>query len=98
MAMRRKTAVAAGEEPGPGSLVATDGASVVGRLLEHCDYLIVGDADLRTVDLINHLRAFSLEGIVVKDMTRVMGLTGNYAYVLWPRRGNEPQLEGERIW
>ena len=28
--------MAAGEEPGPGSLVATDGASVVGRLLEHC--------------------------------------------------------------
>jgi len=80
------------------SLVAADGASVIGRLLEQCDYLIVEDADLRPVDLVNHLRAFSLEGIVVHDMTRAMGLTGNYAYVLWPRRGNGPRLDGERIW
>jgi hypothetical protein len=82
----------------PQSLVATDGASVIGRLLEQCDYLIVEDADLRPGDLINHLRAFSLEGIVVHDMTRAMGLTANYAYVLWPRGRKEPQLEGERIW
>jgi hypothetical protein len=82
----------------PRSLVAADGASVIGRLLEQCDYLIVEDADLRPVDLINHLRAFSLEGVTVNDMTRAMGLRGNYAYVLWPRGLREPQLEGERIW
>lgn len=33
----------------PGSLVAADGASVIGRLLEQCDYLIVEDADPRPV-------------------------------------------------
>jgi hypothetical protein len=82
----------------PESLVATDGASAIGRLLEHCDYLIVEDADLRPVDLIDHLKAFSLEGIAAHDMTRAMGLTGNYAYVLWPKGSREPQLEGERIW
>jgi len=82
----------------PESLVAIDGASVIGRLLEQCDYLIVEDADLRPVDLVNHLRAFSLERAVVHDMTRAMKLTGNYAYVLWTRGRDEPQLEGVRIW
>lgn len=82
----------------PQSLVAADGASVIGRLLEQCDYLIVEDADLRPVDLISHLRAFSLERIVAYDMTRAMRLTANYAYVLWPKGRREPQLEGERIW
>ena len=82
----------------PESLVASDGASVIGRLLQQCDYLIIEDADLRPRDFIAHLRAFSLQGIVVRDMTRAMGLTANYAYLLWPRGGREPQLEGERIW
>jgi hypothetical protein len=82
----------------PESLVAADGASVIGRLLEQCDYLIVEDADLRPIDLINHLRAFSLQAIVAHDMTKAMGLTGNYAYVLWQRGRREPRLEGERIW
>jgi hypothetical protein len=82
----------------PQSLVAADGASVIGRLLQQCDYLIMEDADLRPVDLIDHLRAFSLQRAVVHDMTRAMKLTGNYAYVLWMRGRNEPQLEGVRIW
>jgi hypothetical protein len=82
----------------PQSLVATDGASVIDRLLQQCDYLIVEDADLRPRDLIDHLRAFSLQGIAVQDMTRAMELKANYAYVLWPRGRREPQLEGERIW
>lgn len=82
----------------PESLVASDGASVLGRLLEHCDYLIVEDADLRPKDLIEHMRRFSLHTLGACDMTKAMGLTGNYAYVLWPRHGKEPQLEGERLW
>ena len=82
----------------PESLVAADGASVIARLLEQCDYLIVEDADLRPVDLVNHLRSFALQRIAVHDMTRAMGLTGNYAYVLWHRGRRAPQLEGEWIW
>ena len=82
----------------PQSLVAADGASVIGRLLEQSDYLIVEDADLRPRDLIDHLRAFSLRGITVQDMTRAMEFKANYAYVLWPRGRRVPLLEGERIW
>jgi len=82
----------------PGCLVASDGASVLGRLLEHCDHLIVEDADLRPEDLVEHLRIFSLHTMTACDMTKAMGLTGNYAYVLWPREGEEPQLGGEQLW
>ena len=82
----------------PECLVALDEASVLGRLLEHCDYLIVEDADLRPEDLVQHLRRFSLRRLAACDMTKAMGLTGNYAYVLWPRESGEPQLGGERLW
>ena len=82
----------------PQSLVTTDGASAIGRLLQQCDYLVIGDADMRAQDLIDHLEAFSLAGIAVQDMTRAMQLKANYVYVLWPRNSKEPHLEGERIW
>jgi len=82
----------------PECLVAADGASVLARLLEHCDYLIVEDADLRPNDLIEHLREFSLYTLAACDMTKTLGLSGNHAYVLWCRGGNEPPLRGERLW
>jgi hypothetical protein len=81
----------------PQSLVTTDGASAIGRLLQQCDYLVVGDADMRAEDLIDHVKAFSLEGVAVQDMTRAMQLKANYVYVLWPADTKEPRLEGERI-
>jgi len=82
----------------PECLVAADGASVLARLLEHCGYLIVEDADLRPSELVEHLRTFSLHRLAACDMTKAMGLTANYAYVLWPRAGNEPPVSGERLW
>jgi len=81
----------------PECLVAAEGASVLARLLEHCDYLIVEDADLRPKDLVEHLQTFSLHTLAACDVTRTLGLTGNYAYVLWPRNGEVP-LGGERLW
>ncbi len=71
-------------------LVASDGASVVGRLLEHCDYLIVEDADLRPEELVEHLRTFSLQELTACDMTKALGLMGNHAYVLWGKNGKKP--------
>jgi hypothetical protein len=81
----------------PECLVAADGASVLARLLEHCDYLIVEDADLRPTDLVEHLQTFSLHTLTARDVTRTLGLAGNYAYVLCPR-GSEVSLPGERLW
>ena len=82
----------------PSSLVASDGESVLGRLVEQCDYLIVEDADLRPQDLVRHQTDFSLRTLAAIDMTRAMRLTGNYAYVLWPRGQRAPHLEGELLW
>jgi hypothetical protein len=81
----------------PECLITSDGASVLARLLEHCNYLIVEDADLRPKDLVEHLQTFSLHTLTACDMTRTLGLTGNYAYVLWPRDSEAP-LRGERLW
>lgn len=74
----------------PQSLVASDGASVFSRLMEQCDYIVVEDADLRPKDLAQHLTDFSLQTLAALDMTKAMRLTGNYAYVLWPREGSAP--------
>lgn len=82
----------------PECLVASDGSSVLGRLLEHSDYLIVEDADLRPKELVEHLRTFSLHELTASDMTKALGLLGNHAYVLWSKGGKEPQLGGERLW
>ena len=81
----------------PECLVAADGASVLARLLEYCDYLIVEDADLRPTDLVEHLQTFSLHTLTARDVTRALGLAGNYAYVLCPR-GSEASVPGERLW
>jgi hypothetical protein len=80
------------------SLVTSNGASVLSRLLDHCDYLIVEDADLRPRDLVEHLRTFSPQNAAAEDITSVMHLTGNYAYILWSRGQRAPELGGERLW
>jgi len=82
----------------PRCLIAADGTSVLARLLEHCDYLIVEDADLRPKDIVEHLRAFSLDGLAALDMTKALGLIGNHAYLLSSKGDKKPSLPGERIW
>ncbi len=82
----------------PMSLVTRDDRSVMGRLVEECDYLIVEDADLRPCDLVDHMKAFSLTRVEVVDMTQAMKLKANYAYVMWRRPKERPPLEGVRIW
>jgi hypothetical protein len=82
----------------PTCLIAGDGTSVLARLLEHCDYLIVEDADLRPKDIVEHLRAFSLDGLAALDMTKALGLVGNHAYLLSSKGAKKSSLPGERIW
>ena len=82
----------------PECLITLDGASVLARLLEHCDRVFIEDADLRPADLKEHLRMFSLNEVAVSDMTKTLGLSSNHAYLLWPRDSEESQLGGERRW
>ncbi len=83
----------------PDCLLTLDGKSVISSLAESCDYIVIEDADLRQQDLIDHTTRFSLHSIVVYDMTKALGLTGNYAYVVWPKkRAVPPNFAGEQIW
>jgi hypothetical protein len=82
----------------PECLVTSAGKSVLERLLKYCSYLIVEDADLRPTELVEHLQTFSLHALTTCEMTRALGLTGNYAYVLWRRGGKQPRLAGELLW
>jgi hypothetical protein len=81
-------------------LVTSGGRSVISCLLENCDYVVIEDADLRPQDLVEHVKTFSVHSIIIQDMTKALGLTGNYAYVAWlknkPRE--EPNFGGEQIW
>lgn len=83
----------------PDSLVTVDGNSVLARLAENCDYVLIEDADLTPKHLVEHLRSFSLRSITALDVTKALKLTGNYAYVLWSRATTAaPDLSGEPIW
>jgi len=84
----------------PECLVTSDGRSVISCLVENCDYIIIEDADLRPQDVVEHVKTFSLHSITIKDMTKALGLTGNYAYVIWlkSKPKEEPNLSGEWIW
>ncbi|MBI4337877.1 MAG: hypothetical protein HY683_08645 [Chloroflexi bacterium] len=81
------------------SLVTSNGQSVLARVVELCDYVVIEDADLSPNTLVEHMTHFSLHSITVRDMTKAMKLTGNYAYVLWPTaRGESLAISVERIW
>ena len=83
----------------PECLVTLDGKSVISRLVENCDYVIIEDADLRPQDLIDHMTMFSLHSVIIQDVTSALGLTGNHAYAVWAKTGvARPDFSGERIW
>jgi hypothetical protein len=84
----------------PECLVTSGGRSVISYLAENCDYVVIEDADIRPQDLTEHMETFSLHSASVQNMTKALGLTGNYAYVVWTRNKprEEPHFGGELIW
>jgi hypothetical protein len=83
-----------------GCLVTSGGTSVISCLVENCDYVVIEDADLRPQDLVEHMKTFSLHSTTIQDMTKVLGLTGNHAYVVWMKNKPKeiPYFGGEWIW
>ncbi len=79
----------------PGALVTKAGTSVLIEALNHCDYVVIEDADLRPQELLEHARRFNLTDLTIQDMTRTMRLAGNYAYVL--SRGVAADLPGANL-
>ena len=84
----------------PECLVTSGGRSVLSSLAENCDYVVIEDADLRPQDLIEHMETFSLHSITIQDVTKALGLTGNYAYIIWlkSKPEKEPNFGGRCIW
>ena len=84
----------------PDCLVTTGGDSVISRLLDMCEYLIIEDSDLKEADLVDHLELFSLQSVEAQNMTKPMRLVGNHAYALWStiKVKSAPAFSGERIW
>lgn len=71
---------------------------MIARLVKLCNYVVIEDADLAPKDLTAHLAIFSLNTVTVQDVTRTLGLTGNYAYVISSKaEGVRANLRGERI-
>jgi hypothetical protein len=84
----------------PDCLVISGGGSVLSCLVDHCDCVIIEDADLRPQDLIEHMETYSLHSITIYNMTKALGLTGNRAYVVWSKGKlkQKPIFSGELIW
>lgn len=84
----------------PECLVTSDGRSVISCPVKNCDCVIIEDADLKPQDLIDHMKTFSPNSIIIQDVTGALGLTGNRVYVLWLKnKAREmPSFGGERIW
>ena len=83
----------------PECLITPDGKSVVSRLSEYCDYIIIEDADLRPQDLIDHCIKFSLTHLNICNVTKALKLKSNYAYVICSKiKTIDPLFSGEQIW
>lgn len=83
----------------PDCLVTADGRSIIACLIDNCDYVVIEDADLAPEDLAHHVAKFSLHSVVIRDMTKALGLKGNHAYVLWRKPSSEmPESSGEPSW
>lgn len=84
----------------PNCLITSDGKSVILRLAENCNYIIIEDSDLKPQDLIDHLKKFSLSSLTAYNMTKALRMVGNSAYVVWSKNEvrEEPDFVGKRIW
>lgn len=83
----------------PECLVTTDGRSIIDCLMTVCDYTIIIDMDLTSRELIDHMTAFSLNDIMVCDMTKTLKLRGNFAYIFSHKsKEHYLNLKGEYIW
>ena len=83
----------------PECLRTRKGASVLGKLLEHCSLVIVQDVDLTPTMLQTHGEQLRTQKTAAVDVTKTLGLKRHYAYAL----GNTSDralrcLKGRALW
>ena len=83
----------------PDCLMTKSGESILGLLASQSDLVVVQDADMRPTDVTTHFQAAGLEGLAVRDTTRLAGLRRHFSYVIAKR--SDPVLQhigGQRLW
>lgn len=83
----------------PDCLITYDHESILGKLLEQCELLIIQDSDLHPDILKEHYKAFKFSGTAALDVTKRLGLKRHFSYVLL-RSGNPfiDAFQGEKLW
>ena len=80
-------------------LLTSDGDSIIARMLDDCDGIIIQDLDLRPSDLHLHCEKKALHQIAIFDTRKMLRLKDYHSYLVVRR--DDPtllQLRGERIW
>lgn len=81
----------------PSSLVTPDGNSLIRRLMELSDGILIEDGDLLPDELIKHLSQHGGDNLSVFDLSRMLRLSVNHIYWITSSQNDSPQ-GGEKIW
>ena len=82
----------------PDCLITINGQSVISRLAESCNYLIIEDADLTPQDLVSHAVKYLLDDLSIINMTKNLKLKRNYIYLIGQKNTKYAAFSGEQIW
>lgn len=80
-------------------LITDNNESIIDKLLDECELLIIQDSDLRPNQLIEHRKFLTKPEAMALDVTKNLGLHRHYSYVLMPSSDlSIKALQGERLW
>lgn len=82
----------------PECLITYDNKSIIARLAEYCDHIVIEDADLDPETLVTHMLTYKLNNFAIWNMTKSMKLKGNYLYTISTETISKISLSGKRIW
>ncbi|MBW2087125.1 MAG: hypothetical protein JRI54_14040 [Deltaproteobacteria bacterium] len=73
--------------------------SIIDKLLDECELLIIQDSDLHPDLLKEHRKLITKHESSAIDVTKNLGLRRHYSYALLPSRSASLKaLQGERLW
>ena len=81
----------------PRSLLAPDGKSLIKRLMEISESVLIEDGDLTPGALVEHMSRHPHDDIKVYDLSRALRLTINHIYWITKSEHTTPG-RGEKIW
>lgn len=83
----------------PDCLMTESNESIIDKLLDECELLIIQDSDFYPDLLKQHRNLITKHDSSAIDVTKNLGLRRHYSYALVPSRYSSLQaLQGERLW